>query len=88
MDPERLTIEVHAYLKNYQSYDAVWKGVLSYPLESRLKAIRNELTICGNANDKFADRASAFARNGFVALPDSRLAAARILALELGAKPV
>jgi len=80
VDAARLTVEVHAYLKNYQSYADVWKSVLSYPLEEALADIKREFVVCGNANDKFAPHAQRIAKGDFVELPDSRMAAAGILA--------
>lgn len=77
--PDRLTTEVIAYLKNYQTYAGMWEAVLSYPVRDRLAGLGRSYTICGNPNDKFANHAKAVAGDSFVALPDPRLAAAEIV---------
>jgi len=77
--PDRLTTEVIAYLKNYQTYAGMWEAVLSHPVRDRLAGLGRSYTICGNPNDKFANHAKAVAGDSFVALPDPRLAAAEIV---------
>jgi len=76
---DRLTTEVLAYLKNYQTYAGMWEAVLSYPVRERLADLGRPYAICGSVNDKFANHAQAIAGERFVAVPDSRLAAAQVI---------
>lgn len=76
---DRLTAEVLAYLKNYKTYADMWEAVLSHPVRERMAALQRPFAVFGSDNDKFADHAKSVAGEGFVAVPDSRLAAAEIV---------
>ncbi|WJR76804.1 alpha/beta hydrolase [Bradyrhizobium sp. NP1] len=74
IDPERLTTEVHAYLKNHESYEDTWKAVLTYPMYELIEKGRDRLVICGDENGKFVDFARAAAGAAFHALPAGNFA--------------
>lgn len=77
--PDRLTTEVLAYLKNYQTYAPMWEATLSYPVREKLSALGRPFVVCGNDNDKFANHSKEAVGGEFVSLPDSKLAAAEIV---------
>lgn len=76
IDPDRLTVEVHAYLKHYASYAATWQAVLSYPTADRIEA-SGKAIVCGDANGKFVPHAKRTAGDAFHDLPASMLARAQ-----------
>lgn len=79
IEPDQLTVEVLAYLKNAGSYHLSWKAVLSYPLVEALADYKGPLTLLANRNEKFFRQLGDISGHDLRELPDGYLAQAEVV---------
>ena len=77
IDPGRLTTEVHAYLKNHETYAETWRAILSFPLAETIGERGKAFSIYADPNARFARHARLVGGEGFQELPASAFAKAR-----------
>lgn len=77
IDPNLLTGEVHAYLKNHATYAETWKAVLSYPIFEALQEKRCGMVISGDTDGRFFKLARSSVSGQFMELPRGTFARSR-----------
>ena len=69
IDPHQLTVEVNAYLKNFESYAPTWKAILQYPVYEALAEPSDDIVVCADEDGRYAHLARAVAGDRFRDMP-------------------